>query len=140
MHTQSYHVELVVANRLRQIPEIPHLPLTLGRTTEACGYDVLRVADPDHLGTLRAVMRRPLLNDDVLARIEDTIHLVLCRYAEETAVVIPVQVLGKLLAIIGADFFALFAIPHFACIISTESNTSMAATQMPKQQSTQQQG
>ena len=100
----------------------------------------MRVTDPDHLGTLRAIVRRPLLNDDVLTRIEDTIHLVLCRYAEQTAVVIPVEILGKLLAVVGADFFALFAVPHFARIISMESDIIVAATQMPKQQSTQQPG
>ena len=90
---------------------------------------MLRVTDPDHLGTLRAIVRRPLLNDDVLTRIEDTIHLILCRYAEQTAVVIPVEILGKLLAV-----------PHFARVISTESDIIVTATQMPKQQSTQQPG
>ena len=73
---------------------------------------MLRVTDPDHLGTLRAIVRRPLLNDDVLTRIEDTIHLILCRYAEQTAVVIPVEILGKLLAVVGADFFTLLAVPE----------------------------
>ena len=99
---------------------------------------MLRVTDPDHLGTLRAIVRRPLLNDDILTRIEDTIHLILCRYAEQTAVVIPVEILGKLLAVVGADFFTLLAVPHFARVISTESDIIVTATQMPKQQSTQQ--
>lgn len=67
-----------MADRLRQIAKIPHLPLTLGRTTEARRHDVLRITDPDHLGTLRTVVRRPFLNDDVLTRVEDTIHLVFC--------------------------------------------------------------
>ena len=101
---------------------------------------MLGVTDPNHLGTFRAVVRRPLLNDDILTRIEDTIHFILCRYAEQTAVVIPVEILGKLLAVVGADFFALFAVPHFARIISTELDTIAVATQMPKQRSIQQPG
>ena len=48
-------------------------------------------------------MGTPLADYAILARIEDAVHLVLRRDAEQGAAVVPVQILGKRLAIAAHD-------------------------------------
>ena len=92
-------IQRVVSERPAQIAQIPHLPLTLGRSVEARGDDSRMLAGPRHFGAFRSVMRTPFRDDAVIARVEETVHLIFGRYAEQIASIAPVKVLRKSLAI-----------------------------------------
>ena len=112
-------VERVEGDRLAEVAQVPHLPLALRCAIEAGGEDARRLAQPRHLGALGAVVGLPLAHQAVLARIENAVHLVLCGHAEERAAVVPVQVLGKGLAVAAHHLVAILAIPHLRRSIAT---------------------
>ena len=105
-------IQGVLGDRLRQVAQIPHLPLALRGAVEAGGEHVRTIAQPGHLGAFRAVVRTPLRHDAVLARIVDGVHLILRGKTEQTAVVVPMQVLRKAFAREGHQLAPFLAVPH----------------------------
>ena len=116
---KNYLVERLVREGFRQSAQIPQFVLALGGAVEARRDHMGRIAEPRHLAAFRAVVRRPFAHHAVLAGIEDAIHLVLRRHAEEAAAVVPVQVLGKTLEVVRSHLVAQIAIPHLAGSISS---------------------
>ena len=122
-------VQRVRGDGFVEVAEIPHSPLTLRCAIEARGDDTRRFAQPRHLRRLRAVVGTPLADYAILARIEDAIHLVLRRDAEQGAAVVPVQILGKRLAIAAHDLVTQLAVPHLGRAVATPNPDTTDTTQ-----------
>ena len=107
-----------MADRLRQVAQIPHLPLALRGAVESSGDNAWMLAGPRHFGAFRAVVRTPLRNDPILTRIEETVHLVFGGDTEHIASIAPVEILGKRLEIARHDLITELAVPYFGGTIA----------------------
>lgn len=76
------------------------------------------VSQPRHLRTLRPIVRTPLGDHLVLTRVENAVHFVLRRDAEQTSVVVPVKILRKHFAVETSNLRTFLAIPHLRCSVS----------------------